>query len=78
MNQGNLVSNFLKARMLIDTKPIEPAPKTNAKPERTINKDQMDVGMGTLSYIISKKPKNKVVMDFLKQKVSDMIDSDSE
>lgn len=78
MNQSNLVSNFLNARMLIDTKPIEPAVKANAKPERTINKDQMDVGMGTLSYIISKKPKNKVVMDFLKQKVSEMIDSDSE
>ena len=78
MNQSNLVSNFLNARMLIDTKPIEVPSKSNAKPERTINKDQMDVGMGSLSFIISKKPKNKVVMDFLKQKVSELIDSDSD
>ena len=78
MNQSTLVSNFLNARMLIDTKPIEAASKANTKPERTINKDQMDVGMGTLSYIISKKPKNKVVMEFLKQKASELIDSDSE
>jgi hypothetical protein len=78
MNQSNLVNNFINARMLIDTKPIEAPSKSNAKPERTINKDQMDVGMGSLSFIISKKPNKKVVMDFLKQKVSELIDSDSD
>jgi hypothetical protein len=76
----NLLSQFLKARELIDTdaKNVITAPAKGKKPVANVmEKPRMDESDSVRS-IIEAKPSKKVVMEFLKRKVAQYTDMSSD
>lgn len=66
-NNNDLLKRFLNARSLIDSQPV-----TKSEKETYVSNAQ--VATSGLKNIIATKPKNKVVIEFLRQEVAKLID----
>jgi hypothetical protein len=75
-NKNDILKKFLDTRALIDTQP-----KTDNTPKKDVrNVVEKSYMADTSSYkhIINTKPKAKVVIEFLRDKVASLIDDDSD
>lgn len=76
-HKNDILKNFLNARALIDTQPkINDTPKKEVR--NVVEKSNM-TDASSYKHIINTKPKAKVVIEFLRDKVASLIDdSDSD
>lgn len=74
--KNDIVKRFLEMRALIDTQPLAKEDPKKDKP----NMVQKPVEGEESSYrhIINTKPSKKVVIEFLREKVNELIDDDSD
>ena len=72
MQTNTLLQGFLQARALMDTAPA-PAAATKGAGQRIVEKPVAD---NSIMHIIHTKPGKKVVMEYLRQRVAELLEEE--